>query len=97
MNLSIPSGAVQFLKKFINPVEKGVKEAMEKGVVAGFHLVDMAVELYDGSYHDVDSSEAAFKIAGSMALQDAVKRAKPVILEPIMKVEVIVPKNLWAM
>ena len=66
---------------------------MEKGVVAGFQLVDMAVELYDGSYHDVDSSEAAFKIAGSMALQDAVKRAKPVILEPIMKVEVIVPEK----
>jgi elongation factor G len=64
---------------------------MERGVVAGFMLVDMSVELYDGSYHEVDSSEAAFKIAGSMALQEAAKRAKPVILEPIMKVEVIVP------
>ena len=92
---SIRGGSIP--QEFINPVEKGVKEAMEKGVVAGFQLVDMAVELYDGSYHDVDSSEAAFKIAGSMALQDAVKRAKPVILEPIMKVEVIVPENLWAM
>ena len=92
---SIRGGSIP--QEFINPVEKGVKEAMEKGVVAGFQLVDMAVELYDGSYHDVDSSEAAFKIAGSMALQDAVKRAKPVILEPIMKVEVIVRKNLWAM
>ena len=92
---SIRGGSIP--QEFINPVEKGIKEAMEKGVVAGFQLVDMAVELYDGSYHDVDSSEAAFKIAGSMALQDAVKRAKPVILEPIMKVEVIVRKNLWAM
>ncbi len=88
---SIRGGSIP--QEFINPIEKGVKEAMEKGVVAGFPLVDMSVELYDGSYHDVDSSEAAFKIAGSIALQDAVKRAKPVILEPIMKVEVIVPEK----
>lgn len=88
---SIKGGVIP--QEFINPIEKGIKEAMEKGVVAGFPLVDMAVELYDGSYHDVDSSEAAFKIAGSMALQEAVKRANPVILEPIMKVEVIVPEK----
>ncbi|MBI4692363.1 MAG: elongation factor G [Candidatus Terrybacteria bacterium] len=88
---SIKGGIIP--QEFIPAVGKGVKEAMEKGVVAGYPLVDMSVELYDGSYHEVDSSEAAFKIAGSIALQDAVKRAKPVILEPIMKVEVIVPEN----
>ncbi|NUQ57662.1 MAG: elongation factor G [Candidatus Paceibacter sp.] len=88
---SIKGGAVP--QEFITPIEKGIKEAMEKGVVAGFPLVDMSVELYDGSYHEVDSSEAAFKIAGSMALQDAVKRARPVILEPVMKVEVMVPEK----
>ncbi len=80
-------------QEFIPAVQKGVREAIEKGVIAGYPLVDMSVELYDGSYHEVDSSEAAFKIAGSMALQDAVKRAKPVILEPIMKVEVLVPEK----
>ncbi len=79
--------------EFIPAVEKGVKEAMEKGVVAGYPLVDMSVELFDGSYHDVDSSEAAFKIAASMALQEGVRRAKPVILEPIMAVEVIIPEK----
>ncbi len=78
-------------QEFIPAAEKGVKEALEKGVVAGFPLVDMRVALYDGSYHDVDSSEAAFKIAGSIALQEAAKRASPVILEPIMKVEVVTP------
>ncbi len=86
---SIKGGAIP--QEFITPIEKGVKEAMEKGVVAGFNLVDISVELYDGSYHEVDSSESAFKIAGSMALQEAARRAKPVILEPVMKVEVIVP------
>jgi len=78
-------------QEYIPAVEKGVKEALERGVIAGFLLVDLECELYDGSYHDVDSSESAFKIAASMALQDAVKRAKPVLLEPVMKVEVIVP------
>ncbi|PIR42044.1 MAG: elongation factor G [Candidatus Yanofskybacteria bacterium CG10_big_fil_rev_8_21_14_0_10_37_15] len=78
--------------EFIAPSEKGVKEALEKGVVAGFPMVDVKVTLYDGSYHDVDSSEIAFKIAGAMAFQEAAKRAKPVLLEPIMKVEVIVPE-----
>ena len=77
--------------EFIPAVQKGIKEALERGVIAGYTLVDLEVELYDGSYHDVDSSESAFKIAGSMALQDGVKRANPVILEPIMKVQVIVP------
>lgn len=79
--------------EFIPAVEKGVKEALTRGVVAGFRLVDLEVTLYDGSYHDVDSSEAAFKIAGSMALQEGVRRAKPIILEPIMKVQVIVPPD----
>ncbi len=78
-------------EEFITPVEKGVKEALDKGVIAGFPIVDMQVTLYDGSYHEVDSSEIAFKIAGTMALQEAVKRAKPILLEPIMKVEIIVP------
>ncbi len=80
-------------KEFIGPTEKGVKEAIEKGVVAGYPMVDVEVTLYDGSFHEVDSSEAAFKIAGSMAFQDAAKKAKPVILEPIMKVQVIIPDN----
>jgi elongation factor G len=79
--------------EFIAPVEKGVREAMERGIVAGFRMVDISVELYDGSYHDVDSSEIAFKIAASMGFQEAAKMAKPVILEPIMKVEVVVPEK----
>ena len=87
----IKGGAIP--KEFINPTEKGVKEALDKGILAGYPVVDVEVTLYDGSFHDVDSSEAAFKIAGSMAFQEAAKRAKPVILEPIMKVQVIVPDN----
>ncbi len=87
----IKGGAIP--NEFVPAIEKGVREAMDKGVIAGFPLVDMKVVVYDGSYHDVDSSEIAFKIAASMALQEAVRRAKPVILEPIMKVEVIVPDN----
>ena len=78
-------------KEFIGPIEKGVKEAMENGVVAGYPLVDIEVELYDGSYHEVDSSEIAFKIAGSMALQSAVRSGSPVLLEPIMKLEITTP------
>ncbi|OGN28774.1 MAG: translation elongation factor G [Candidatus Yanofskybacteria bacterium RIFCSPLOWO2_01_FULL_49_25] len=78
-------------QEFIPAVEKGVREALDKGVTAGFPMVDIKVFLYDGSYHDVDSSEIAFKIAGTMAFQEAAKRAKPILLEPIMKVEVIVP------
>jgi len=88
---AIKGGAIP--QEFISPVEKGIREGMDRGVVAGYRLVDVSVELYDGSYHDVDSSEIAFKIAGSMALQDAAKRARPVILEPIMKVEVVVPEK----
>ncbi len=80
-------------KEFIPAVEKGVKEAMDKGVVAGYPLIDMSVALYDGSFHDVDSSEIAFKIAGSQALQEAVRRATPILLEPIMKLEVAIPEN----
>jgi elongation factor G len=87
----IKGGAIP--KEFINPTEKGVKEALDKGILAGYPVVDIEVTLYDGSFHDVDSSEAAFKIAGSMAFQEAAKRAKPVILEPIMKIQVIVPDN----
>ena len=79
--------------EFIPAVGKGVKEAIEKGVIAGYPVVDMQVTLFDGSYHEVDSSEAAFKIAGSKALQEGVKRAKPILLEPIMKVEVITPEK----
>ncbi len=78
-------------QEFIPAVEKGVKEAIDKGVLAGYRVVDVKATLYDGSYHEVDSSEAAFKIAGSMAFQEAAKRAKPVLLEPIMKVQVIMP------
>jgi elongation factor G len=80
-------------QEFIPAIQKGVKEAMDKGVIAGYPLVDIKVAVYDGSFHEVDSSEAAFKIAGSMALQEAVRRAKPIILEPIMRVEVITPEN----
>jgi elongation factor G len=80
-------------KEFIKPVDEGIKEALTRGVLAGYPIDDVKVELYDGSYHDVDSSEMAFKIAGSMAFQDAAKKAKPVLLEPIMRVEVVVPKE----
>ncbi|MBI4086296.1 MAG: elongation factor G [Candidatus Liptonbacteria bacterium] len=79
--------------EFIPAVEKGVREAKDKGVVAHYPMVDIEATLYDGSFHEVDSSEAAFKIAGSMAFQEAARRAKPVILEPIMKVQVIVPPD----
>jgi elongation factor G len=88
---SIKSGIIP--QEFIPAVGKGVKEAMERGVVAGFPLVDLSVELYDGSYHEVDSSEMAFKIAGSIALQEGVKRSKPILLEPIMQVEVVTPEK----
>jgi elongation factor G len=79
--------------EFIPAVEKGVKEAMETGILAGYPMVDIKVTLYDGSYHEVDSSEAAFKIAGSMAFKEACHQAKPSILEPVMKVEVITPEE----
>lgn len=80
-------------KEYIPAIQKGVKEAMEKGVLAGYPLIDMKVTVYDGSYHEVDSSEAAFKIAGSMAVQAAAKKADLVLLEPIMKVEVLTPEQ----
>jgi elongation factor G len=80
-------------REFIPPIENGVREAMETGVLAGYEMVDIAVVLTDGSYHDVDSSEMAFKIAGSMAFKDACKRANPKLLEPIMRVEVVVPEE----
>ena len=82
-------------REFIPAVEKGVKEATDKGVVAGYHMVDLTVTLFDGSFHEVDSSEMSFKIAGSMAFQDAIKKAKPIILEPIMKTEVVVPQEFF--
>ncbi|MFH1602007.1 MAG: elongation factor G [Candidatus Shapirobacteria bacterium] len=78
---------------FIPAIEKGAKEAIEKGVVAGFPLVDILAAVYDGSYHDVDSSDMAFKIAGSIAFQEAAKKGEPVILEPIMKIEVTTPEE----
>jgi elongation factor G len=80
-------------QEFIGPTEKGVKEALDKGILAHYPVTDVEVTLYDGSFHEVDSSEAAFKIAGSIAFQEAGRRAKPVILEPIMKIQVIVPEN----
>mgnify|MGYP001614259993 FL=1 len=80
-------------KEFITPIGKGVKDDMENGVIAGYPLVDIKATVYDGSFHEVDSSEAAFRIAGSMALKEAVRRANPVILEPIMKVNVTTPEN----
>ncbi|MDH4358591.1 MAG: elongation factor G [Candidatus Berkelbacteria bacterium] len=80
-------------KEFIPAVEDGVTKALGKGVIAGYPVVDISVTLYDGSYHEVDSSELAFQIAGSMAVQDAVKSADPVVLEPIMKVEVVTPEE----
>ena len=80
-------------KEYIPAVREGVREAMDGGVVAGYPLVDVKATLFDGSYHPVDSSEIAFKVAGSMAFKSGVARAKPVILEPMMKVEVVIPEE----
>jgi elongation factor G len=88
---SIKGGVVP--SEYIKPVEQGIVEAMSNGVIAGYPVVDIKAELYDGSYHDVDSSEMAFKIAGSMALQEGVRRAGPVLLEPVMKVVVVTPEQ----
>jgi elongation factor G len=88
---SIVGGAIP--KEYIPKIEEGIREAMETGPLAGYQVVDVGVELYDGSYHEVDSSEMAFKIAASMAFREAVKKAKPVLLEPIFKVEVTVPEE----
>jgi elongation factor G len=80
-------------KEYIKPIDEGIKEAMEGGFLAGYPMVDVKVTLYDGSYHDVDSSEMAFKIAGSMAFKEAARKASPVLLEPIMAIEVVVPEE----
>ncbi len=82
-------------KEYIPAVDKGIKEATENGILAGYPVVDVKVTLFDGSYHDVDSNEMAFKIAGSMAFKEAMAKAKPVILEPIMKVEVVTPEDYY--
>ncbi|HUC78814.1 MAG TPA: elongation factor G [Candidatus Saccharimonadales bacterium] len=88
---SIKGGAIP--SEYITPVRKGIEEALSNGIIAGYPVVDIKVELIDGSYHDVDSSELAFSIAGSMAIQEAVKKASPVILEPIMKIVVVTPES----
>ncbi|MDE1160923.1 MAG: elongation factor G [Acidobacteriaceae bacterium] len=80
-------------KEYIKPIDQGIQEAMSGGVLAGYEMVDIKVSLYDGSYHDVDSNEMAFKIAGSMAFKEAARKAKPVLLEPVMAVEVTVPED----
>ncbi len=87
----IVGGAIP--KEYIEPARKGMEEALEGGIIAGFPMIDVKVTLYDGTYHDVDSSEMAFKIAGSMAMKEGVRKAKPVILEPMMKVEIEVPEE----
>jgi elongation factor G len=80
-------------REYIRPVEEGIREALENGVLAGYPMVDVKVELVFGSYHDVDSSEMAFKIAGSMAIKDGARSAQAVILEPMMNVEVVCPES----
>src|SRR5262249_2106911 len=87
----ITGGAVP--KEFIPPVDLGIQEAMESGILAGYPVVDVRVTLIDGSFHDVDSSEMAFKVAGSMAFKAAMQRAKPALLEPVMAVEVVTPEE----
>ncbi|MGE0461339.1 MAG: elongation factor G [Vicinamibacterales bacterium] len=87
----IVGGAIP--KEYIKPIDQGIQEALTRGVLAGYPIDDVRIELYDGSFHEVDSSEMAFKIAGSMAFQDAAKKAKPVLMEPIMRVEVVCPKD----
>lgn len=88
---AIKGGAIP--REYVPAVEKGIREAMENGILAGYPMVDVGVRLIDGSYHDVDSSEIAFKIAGSMAFKEATSRAQPVLLEPVMAVEVVVPEE----
>jgi elongation factor G len=83
-------------REYIKPVEQGIKEALEGGVLAGYEMVDVKATLYDGSYHEVDSSEMAFKIAGSMAVKEAARRASPVLLEPVMSIEVVVPEDFMS-
>jgi elongation factor G len=88
---ALVGGAVP--REYVKPVEQGIREAMDTGVIAGFPVVDLKATLYDGSYHEVDSSEMAFKIAGSMALKEGVRRGRPQLLEPVMKVEVTTPED----
>jgi elongation factor G len=88
---SIKGGVIP--NEFIPACEKGVKESMDRGIVAGYRMVDISVELYDGSYHDVDSNEVAFKVAGSIALRSGALEADPVLLEPVMNVEVVTPEE----
>ncbi len=83
-------------KEYIKPVDQGIKEALEGGILAGYEMVDIKAILYDGSYHDVDSSEMAFKIAGSMAFKEAARKASPVLLEPVMSIEVVVPEDFMS-
>jgi elongation factor G len=83
-------------REYINPVDQGIREALTRGILAGYPIDDVRIELYDGSYHEVDSSEMAFTIAGSMAFQDAASKAKPVLLEPVMRVELLVPEPFLA-
>ena len=87
----IVGGAIP--KEYIEPVNQGIQGAMQAGILAGYPVVDVKVTLYDGSYHEVDSSEMAFKIAGSMAFKEAMKKADPVLMEPIMQVDVMVPED----
>jgi elongation factor G len=87
----IAGGAIP--SEFIQSVDEGIKEALTRGVLAGYPVDDVRIELFDGSYHDIDSSEAAFKVAGAMAFQDAAQKAAPVLLEPVMRVEVVVPNE----
>jgi elongation factor G len=87
----IVGGAIP--KEYIPAIDNGIREAMENGTLAGYEMVDVAVVLYDGSFHEVDSSEMAFKIAGSMAFKEACSKAKPVLLEPVMRVEVVAPED----
>jgi elongation factor G len=89
----IVGGAVP--REYIPAVDKGIKEAMETGVIAGYPIVDVKVTVFDGSYHDVDSSEMAFKIAGSIGFKEGFRKARPVLLEPIMKVEVVTPEDYY--
>lgn len=88
---AIVGGAIP--KEYIPAVDAGIQGAMQSGVLAGYNVVDLKVTLYDGSYHEVDSSEMAFKIAGSMAIKEAIRKADPVLLEPVMKVVAIVPEE----
>lgn len=88
---SVVGGSIP--REYINPVEQGIREAMETGVLAGFPVVDLKANLYDGSYHEVDSSEMAFKIAASMALKDGVRKGGPILLEPIMRIEIVTPED----